>query len=86
MMNDLNTKQARIDVCDLLNSTESLVSFVQSITLITSGGELCLERSQVTGLYYSLEVIRDNILKAVRRLENTTETAGTDNSGVQKND
>ena len=51
------------EAIDLLHQTESMISFVQSITLLNeqAGSELSLDSDQVSGLYYVLDGIRSNL-------------------------
>ena len=52
-----------LDAHDLLSETEFMVSFVQSITIINpkNDAELSLTSDQVSGLYYVLKNIRNNL-------------------------
>lgn len=52
-----------LEATDLLSETETIVSFIQSITLINpqNGSELSLSDTQVTGLYYVLKNVRENL-------------------------
>lgn len=58
------------DAHDLLYRTESMVSFVQSITLGEGQAdlELSLTSDQVTGLYYVLSNIRENLSKVLEQI------------------
>lgn len=60
-----------LDASDLLTQTEKVVSFIQSITLINPSPEdsLTLNSNQVTGLYYVLRNVRDNIEQAVKKID-----------------
>lgn len=56
------------DIKDLLLRTVSELSFIQSITLLPGTDELTLDTEQTTGLYYSLEHIKDNIALAAKAI------------------
>lgn len=57
------------DVEDLREITKSELSFIQSVTLVIQRDQdLTLDPDQASGLYYSLQHIKDNITKAVENL------------------
>lgn len=68
---DSTTTSTILDACDLLARTELELSFIQSFTYIPKRGEdLTLDASQLSGLCYVLDNIRDNITKAIEQLSN----------------
>lgn len=64
-----------LEADDLLSQTETIVSFIQSITLIDErpDAELSLGPTQVAGLYHVLNTVRDNLKKGIEKIHTAKE-------------